>query len=571
MLPYLPPPYPDELLYSICARYHQYNPYTSEKQTLINLFGSPSASAIYDFPGRLSAISSQLPLNTRNTPERLLRYNTMFPLYEPFLPLSRSKAIANGMIGTAGNRGIHNSIGVMASSVPALQSLRFCPACVSEEILLYGEPYWHRAHQVPGVYVCHRHGSLLKNSEVIVVSQVNKHHFISAYHGTKTSIGIEATSVPSGEHIQPIAAMAFALLNNTYEVLGLKVIQQRYINILRDRGLASVGGRVPQRDLILQFAAFYGDDFLAKVGCSLDLLSQDNWLNKLVRAPRTASHPLRHLLLIHFLGMSLDEFINCSPAYFPFGIAPWPCLNPVAEHFHQQVIENCIIGQNCETKAPTGTFSCECGFVYCRSGPDKCLADRYKSSRVVSRGPIWEQELLRMVDIERKSMRSTAKHLRVTTNTVIKHLRRIRMGRSNSKPEKDTIKTVDLCRKEWLQLIADNYLLSLNKLRQLKPALYKWLYRNDLEWILKNPTRDKPIRKPYTRVDWEARDRQLAEAARIAVTSLFQQQDSPHAITISKIGKMIGELALLQRHLDKLPETKSVLMTIPTIFAKGKI
>lgn len=570
MLPYLPPPYPDELLYSICARYHLYNAPISEKQTLLDLFGSSSASATYDFPSRLSAISSQLPSNTINTPERLLRYNTMFPLFEPFLPLSRSKVIANGMIGISGNGGIHNSIGVMASSVPALQSLRFCPACVSEEIELYGEPYWHRSHQVPGVFVCHSHGESLKSSKVMLASQVNKHRFISAYYGTRISIDIEAPSGPFSKHLHPIASMAFALLNNRYKILGLKGLQRRYINILREQGLASVGGRVPQQDLIPKFTTFYGDDLLVKVGCSLNLLSQDNWLNDLVRNSQKAGHPLRHLLLINFLGMSLDDFFNSSPDYLPFGQAPWPCLNPAADHYHKHVIKSCSLGQNCETKAPTGTFSCECGFVYSRSGPDKSRDDRYKSSRVISRGPIWEKKLLRMVDIEGRSMRSTAKLLRVDTNTVIKHLRRIRTGKTNSETEKDTGATTDSRRKEWLQLVADNSQLSTKGLRKLKPALYTWLYRHDNLWLISNSSRNKPVRSPNKRIDWEARDRQMAEAVRNAMISLGQQQESSHAITISKIGKMIGALAILQQHLDKLPETKSVLTALPTIFAKGR-
>lgn len=33
----------------------------------------------------------------------------------------------------------------------------FCPVCVSVDYEEYGEPYWHRAHQLPNVTVCHKH------------------------------------------------------------------------------------------------------------------------------------------------------------------------------------------------------------------------------------------------------------------------------------------------------------------------------------------------------------------------------------------------------------------------------
>ena len=494
----------------------------------------------------------------------------MFPLYEPFLPLNRSKVIANNMIATDKGGGIHTSIGAMASSVPALQTLRFCPTCVSEETKLYGEPYWHRTHQVPGVFVCHAHGDFLKNSNVIVESQVNKHRFISAYHGTRRSIDIDAPFGSSIEHLLPIALMVFALLNNTYEILGLRGLQKRYVKVLREQGLASVGGRVPQRDLVSQFSEFYSEDLLIKSGCGISLVSQENWLNDLVRKSLKSRHPIRHILLIHFLGMTLDDFFSCNPVYSPFGRAPWPCLNNAAEHYREQVVTNCTIGQNCETKAPTGTFSCDCGFVYSRSGPDRCRDDKYEFSRVISRGHVWEKKLLQLIETEGKSLRAAARHLHVDTNTVIKHLRRLQSCVVVSKPENDSKTTADLLKEEWLQLIADYPDLSRKQLRLSKPALYSKLYRSDRAWLLKNPELDRPERKPYDRIDWVVRDHQLAEATRKALNSLNQQQELSHSITISKIGKMVGELALFQRHLEKLPETKSVLMAIPNILAKEK-
>lgn len=37
-----------------------------------------------------------------------------------------------------------------------------CPDCLKEDILLYGEPYLHRAHQLSGVCKCHKHGTILR-------------------------------------------------------------------------------------------------------------------------------------------------------------------------------------------------------------------------------------------------------------------------------------------------------------------------------------------------------------------------------------------------------------------------
>src|SRR5690606_36729367 len=46
-------------------------------------------------------------------------------------------------------------------SIDRISVWRFCPSCDEENIQRYGELYWHRIHQLPGVYVCLRHTTIL--------------------------------------------------------------------------------------------------------------------------------------------------------------------------------------------------------------------------------------------------------------------------------------------------------------------------------------------------------------------------------------------------------------------------
>jgi hypothetical protein len=39
------------------------------------------------------------------------------------------------------------------------------------------------------------------------------------------------------------------------------------------------------------------------------------------------------------------------------------------------------------------TYSCYCGFVYCRYGTDKCEGDLFHYSKVEEYGQVWEQKL----------------------------------------------------------------------------------------------------------------------------------------------------------------------------------
>lgn len=61
MLPYFPASYPDELLYSVLARFHRHTCSVSPKRTMDDLFGNRDARATVDLPGHLGSLSRRLP------------------------------------------------------------------------------------------------------------------------------------------------------------------------------------------------------------------------------------------------------------------------------------------------------------------------------------------------------------------------------------------------------------------------------------------------------------------------------------------------------------------------------
>lgn len=44
--------------------------------------------------------------------------------------------------------------------------MRYCPACYQEDLQLYGEPYWHRRHQLPDMQICTKHRCWLVDTDV---------------------------------------------------------------------------------------------------------------------------------------------------------------------------------------------------------------------------------------------------------------------------------------------------------------------------------------------------------------------------------------------------------------------
>lgn len=563
MLPFFPSPYPDELFYGICARYHQRSGHASVDHTLYDLFKNRMAAVSVELPIHIHSIIKNLHSRTLNTAEQLINAHTLLPLYRPFLPKARYAKILNRMLGGAVGGNIQMTIGATASGITSPVFLRYCPTCMSNDEQSYGEPYWHRSHQIPSVQLCHQHNEPLLDS-TIISNWVERSRALINLSPEISSNQEKLQKIDNVQHDSWLAVATHRLLNISPPLLplGLQDLHRRYLHYLYRRRLANVYGRLDIPELTQQFLTFYAEGFLAGHQCSINSDTTDNWLLALIHKPRKASHPLRHLLLIRFLGIDVESFFQDKISREkPFGRGPWPCLNPAAKHFRKPVIDNCTIGKNCETGAPTGTFSCKCGFVYSRSGPDRCSKDRYRSSRILSRGSLWEQTLLQLIEVQGKTLRGAARCLRVDAKTVIKHLHRLKRAVIPSKSQDDGI-TIDMRRIEWCSLATDNSLSSRKELRQLKPALYAWLYRHDRAWLLINPSlNQKPKRTFSLRVDWDVRDRHLANTVRLAVKEL--QQNLKHTITISRVGKIIGKLGLLQKHLDKLPETKSLLVALP--------
>ena len=91
-------------------------------------------------------------------------------------------------------------------------------------------------------------------------------------------------------------------------------------------------------------------------------------------------------------------------------------------------------------------------------------------------------------------------------------------------------------------------------------GVYTWLYRNDLEWLKEHmPTRKKTQQQSF-RVDWDMRDSQIAEIVKSSAIRIKNAPGRPIRVTLTAIGRDIGQTALLQQHLNKLPLTAEILV-----------
>ncbi len=273
---------------------------------------------------------------------------------------------------------------------------------------------------------------------------------------------------------------------------------------------------------------------------------------------------------MRFLGVPVEAFFKSDRTYKPFGAGPWLCLNAAAEHYLKPKITNLTISLCCDTKKPVGTFTCSCGFIYCRTGPDRTEEDTRRTGKIKVVGDVWQQQLRHLVEVEQLGLRETARRLQVDPRTVNRYVQLLGLAtkwRSHNKTQ-EVVATELPCpqssgsndrktqhRQTWSTLQSEHPQASKTALRRFTPVTYSWLYRYDRAWLNQHsPPAQKPV-YVNNRVDWQERDEQILAQVQEAVQELLVAE-KPIRITISKVAKAIGQLALIEQHLDQMPLTK---------------
>lgn len=557
MLIFFPTPYPDELLYSVCARYHVRSGNISYKRTLDDIFENRGLTASVLLPSGIGSLVKSINNAGTFNEQKVIYKHTMFLFFTAFHSEEKSQQIYQSMCSDDG-KSIYVRAGINASGVPQNKYLRFCPKCMKEDKEKYGEHYWHRSHQIPGIHCCLKHLSLLYNSAVRTVPD-NKHRFhiptsnncivakeSYVFNGVK-----KKTITAYLDIVKKLAPYIELLMNELFPKHDLQWFDHKYRSKLVEMNMAYYTGRVKQKTWREYFSSFYDNEVLQLFFSSLS--NEGDWLSMIVQKNRKSFHPIRHLLVMSALGLSLENVFN-QEIEEPFGHPNWYCLNTVCQYYHQPVIEEVTVTLCEKTKAPIGTFTCpRCRFSYTRRGPDKNEKDRYCKTRVKQYGHVWNEKLQEFAGMG-LGLRELSRKMGADPNTIKRYLALDENKKEIAIEQCD----IDFEKQAWLKLQEKNPQKSKTELRKENKALYMKLYRNDKEWLGKNsPSPEK--KKSIEKVDWKRRDEELLEKVRDTVENLLYFESKPVRITVGRIGYLIGERALLEKKLNRLPRTKSYL------------
>lgn len=307
-----PIPYPNELIYSTVARSKIRAGITSPKQLLDDIFANRKVIATVDLPCHLSKLTKLYPAGQYDV-NALAYKHTLFPLYAPFIPEERRQKCLKWM--TEQSQGaIHLAIGKNASRLPPIRFLRFCPACLDEQLSKYGEWYWSRLWQVQGFTCCLRHGKLLDS--LLEYRPKSRHDFITPDpRNCKTSIQTKASanSLFIGEKINELFHLP-SQVSPSYDQWS-----EFYKNLALDNDCIKGSKHIHYDKVVDKIKARWPESLLEQYNLNY-LGTGTDWLHGIFRKHRKSFSYLEHIVVIEAMlsnNWSFQEIIRSVKAQKP--------------------------------------------------------------------------------------------------------------------------------------------------------------------------------------------------------------------------------------------------------------
>ena len=308
-LSFIPPFLPDQTLYSWVTMFHELSGNASEKETLIQLFGSDKAGHQFHIPSHLDAFYAATQ-GCLGSAEQIVDKATILPAYLRF----RLSTITTDLVKRVrGNQtaGVAQTLRIARSRIYSPPPRRACHLCVAEDLHSYGIAYWHRAHQLPGSLVCIHHGTALHATPV---DSHNKRRvgFLTPAQDLRNAGIVSSLPEYSEDVLSLLKRLAVLAMQMVTQPLpgrfSRAVMRQTCVSALQARNLF----REDATDCLLHANRDYTEHCktvatIPELACALSQRSLGP-LWSLLSNTRQPDHPLEYLLLINWLFGSWDAF-----------------------------------------------------------------------------------------------------------------------------------------------------------------------------------------------------------------------------------------------------------------------
>lgn len=548
-----PVPYRDEMFYSLLARRERQMDYPSYKSVLREVFGRTLAVVAFEFPSHLLCLMKSLPHQHPCSGLSQLEKTSSLCWYVPFLPAIRTNLIRQAMLGRGGSD-CWNRAGITSSRVKSLRFLRYCADCLREDRAAEKTPYWRRLHQMAGIEVCPKHSVFLEDSDIERLKRRYRYFLPSESLLEKPSRRIKT----GDGGILGLARLGEQLLGRDWPILGLVTMRQNYLLKLGHLGYCNARGQVKMGALLHDLESFYTRGFLERLGCR-----GEHWVARMLRTSASIQQPIRHLLLLNCVGMSLEELFSLKPMTQQVGGVPvihdnLVCSNHLCPEHRAPVCEFVAEERSSMLGGAIESYRCHrCGQVQARCGVTRVR------TWVRDYGHLWRTKLKQLWADPHLSLRRIARELQVSCDTARKHA--LKLGLPLTRPghrplsvrgyphllaprADRRLEKIKKLRNRWMRSMEKYRKLNTRGLRKKLPAVYATLFRYDRTWLKSH----QPARRARALVvNWAERDAELCLKLEIAAKQL---PDAPPG----HVARAVGLRGWISHRLAKLPRAQII-------------
>ena len=523
-LSFFPTPYPDECFYSIFARYYVRSGISAPRRAARVFFGFDSSvlvSTVF-LPRRLERMDQWVDPACGLTSKELICRHTSYPYqsisYVDTLYREMEKIIRDGVPET-GMYPLERRMIAKSGFFKSGRYLRYCPECAAEDIRKYGETYWHRLPQLPGVKYCPEHGCRIRDSEA-PFEELHFRIFPASY--VLRYEALKPDTDTSNRHLRDrclrIAKDTQWLLEHGREFGGHTKISRKYRAFMKERGLANFYD-ICDRDAVRRdFRNYFGEELVSE----LFHYAEDPfyWLRYLQESIGFNLKPVHHVLSMEFFAGSAEGFLGADPkTEIPYGSDTGSCINKLCGQYLQNTAKR--VRLRTMGDEIWAWFECpHCGMRYCRKDPMQSFDDYRTHPCITDRGHLFQEKLHEYLTETKLSKRAIAKKLGMNAAAVAKYAsdhgidmgNRYKSSYYHREPgNKEDAST--FYHRRTLEELEKTPMMSVRDLRERVPGAYHWLIRNDPEWI-----HEKLIHE-FDKPRWE----EWGEAALVELKAAYEE------------------------------------------------
>jgi transposase len=561
-LPWLP----GETLFSLVSRHHHFRGHTLAAHTCEQFFGHPHAGSQHDLPSRLSHFVSRTGGSFGEVHE-IAKEHTLLAYYVAFLS---AEELADVTACMAGDSVAHLKLrlGILTSRFRANHPLKACETCITADRANFGWAYWHLEHQYPGVWFCQKHGQLLRESLLKATGVERFQWHLPAIESFRHwPAGVFSAMQYELGAMQSFAKQVLELVSQASDRrIDTSRLHEVYRAELERRSWMTAGGSLRMPAITASYLEHVKH---LRVIPELEALPETleeatAQLGRMLRPPRSGTHPLRHLVLINWLFGTAESLRKAYQSVLAPSETLPPCrflheaqpAQDLKDRRHDQLV-GLLMRQKLSMRMAAKTLGIDVGTA---------MAWAAKAGLAASRRPkklMGERRIQAIAQLRKGADKDVVASSAEVSVVTITKLLLSEAGLHAAWQQARHQKARTSARSAWGKLARTYKGLGVKFLRSLDPAAYAWLYRNDRAWLdAHKPERQiSAIAPGLPRVMWDVRDEALSgEVARAGLD--LKKRAGNRQIKLWQIYQAVPALKAKLAALDKLPLTRRAIEAV---------